>query len=97
MPSGDMPNTTEVAWSCELAAPHVVGAEGTDHGLFKDEWRFIGSRVFLQVLELNGHGSIGFQEFQELKVQPFQAIFAGQQGLVCRRAPRQATIAMRKV
>lgn len=44
-----------------------LGPEGTDNGSFKDGWSFSGSRDFLQVLELNGHGSIGFQEFQELK------------------------------
>lgn len=56
-----------------------LGPQGTDNGSFKDGWSFSGSRGFLQVLELNGHGSIGFQEFQELKVHPFQAVFGGQQ------------------
>ena len=56
-----------------------LGPEGADNGSFKDGWSFSGSRGFLQVLELNGHCSIGFQEFQELKVHPFQAIFGGQQ------------------
>ena len=53
--------------------------EGTDDRSFKEGSSFIGSGVFLQVLELNGHGTIGFQEFQELKVHPIQAIFRGQQ------------------
>jgi hypothetical protein len=55
------------------------GPEGTDNCSFKDESSFIASHVFSQVLELNGHGSIRFQEFQELKVHPFQAILLGQQ------------------
>src|SRR5690242_11915601 len=36
-------------------------------------------RVFLQVLELSGHGAIRFQVLQQLKVRPLQAVFLGQQ------------------
>ena len=35
--------------------------------------------VSLQVLELNGHRSVGFQELQQLKVHPLQATLLGQQ------------------
>lgn len=51
----------------------------TDNCSFKDGWSFVGSRLFLQVLELSGHGSIGLQEFQELKVRPLQATLWGPQ------------------
>ena len=63
----------------EALAPADFGPEGTDNCSFRDERSCVPSRVFLQVLELNGHGSIRFQEFQELKVHPFQAILLGQQ------------------
>src|ERR1041384_5059478 len=44
--------------------------------LYGVSWRH---RVFVQVLELNRNGSVGFQKPQKLKVHPIQAVLLRQQ------------------